>query len=212
MNRGGEAPDYVSLALAGVLQAAQLVHARANGHEVTAAAINAVKRAITTQNAATMHEVFPVAQDFSLGVNTAISTLSGKISGARTGATTAPQVLRYGLQLTDLARRLARNSKALSRLSAALDELPSQPSDAEYAGVYRQSISPLGKPIQVTGAPGLLQQITVADEIRSLLLAGVRFAWLWHQLGGSRLQLVLRRNAVLSALKSLNHSMDNSTL
>ena len=57
--------DYTSLALAGLVQAAQLVHARANGLPATAPEIAAVKRAITTQNAGTMLEVFPVVQDFS---------------------------------------------------------------------------------------------------------------------------------------------------
>jgi len=201
--------DYTSLALAGLVQAAQLVHARANGLPATAPEIAAVKRAITTQNAGTMLEVFPVVQDFRLGVRIAINAISGKMSNVSTGEATAPEVLRYCLQLAALARRLARNSEALSQVSAALDQLPTEPDDAEYASVYRQSISPLGKPVRVTGIPELLRQAAVADEIRSLLLAGVRFAWLWHQLGGSRLQLVLRRGAVLSALKTLNKTLND---
>jgi len=53
----------------------------------------------------------------------------------------------------------------------------------------------------------LLQQPAVAQEIRSLLLAGVRFAWLWLQLGGRRWQLILQRRPVLSALDSLNNTL-----
>ena len=72
------------------------------------------------------------------------------------------------------------------------------------------SISTLGKRIQVTGNPELLQQSRVADEIRSLLLGGVRFAWLWHQLGGRRWHLILRRRALLTALKALHTIIKSS--
>ena len=195
--------DYRSLALSGMVQAAQLVHACANGTAAPPAAVNAVKNAIATHHAASLEEVFAVNADFKLGVECAISALSGNL---REGGTT-PEVLRYGLRLLELAGRLARNPEALKRLAAELDDLPQQPSDAEYARIYQHSISPLGKSIQVTGNPGLLQQPAVAQEIRSLLLAGVRFAWLWLQLGGRRWQLILQRRPVLSALDSLNNTL-----
>ncbi len=198
-----EATDYRSLALSGMVQAAQLVHACANGASAPPVALKAVKDAITTHHAASMEEVFAVNGDFKMGVECAINALSGNLSGSGT----TPEVLRYGLRLLELAARLARNPEALKRLAAELDELPLQPSDAEYARIYQHSISPLGKRIQVTGNPGLLQQPAVAQEIRSLLLAGVRFAWLWLQLGGRRWQLILHRRPVLSALDSLNNTL-----
>ncbi len=141
--------------------------------------------------------------DFKLGVECAINALSGNLTE---GGTTA-EVLRYGLRLLELAGRLARNPEALKRLAAELDDLPQQPSDADYARIYQHSISPLGRRIQVSGNPALLQQPAVAQEIRSLLLAGVRFAWLWLQLGGRRWQLILQRRPVLSALDSLNNTL-----
>ena len=76
--------------------------------------------------------------------------------------------------------------------------------DVELAGVYQASVSTLGKRIQVTGNPQLLQQEETANEIRALLLGGVRFAWLWQQLGGRRWQLVLQRKPVLRALQALD--------
>jgi high frequency lysogenization protein len=69
--------------------------------------------------------------------------------------------------------------------------------------VYQETISHLGKRIQVTGDPGLLRQDSVANGIRAQLLAGVRFAWLWQQLGGRRWHLILRRRSLLVALQSL---------
>lgn len=66
-----------------------------------------------------------------------------------------------------------------------------------------KGISRLGKRIQVAGDPDLLKRESVADTIRAELLAGVRFAWLWHQLGGRRWHLVLRRRQLLVALETL---------
>jgi high frequency lysogenization protein len=54
--------------------------------------------------------------------------------------------------------------------------------------------------------PQVLQMEHVADRIRALLLAGVRLAWLWQQLGGRRWHLILRRRTVLVGLRALPHS------
>ena len=56
----------------------------------------------------------------------------------------------------------------------------------------------------MTGDPELLRQEGIADSIRALLLGGIRFAWLWHQLGGRRWHLVLKRGEILRALKALD--------
>lgn len=51
-------------------------------------------------------------------------------------------------------------------------------------------ISPLGPRIQVTGSPAVLQSPQVQAKVRATLLAGIRAAVLWHQVGGGRLQLM----------------------
>jgi len=73
--------------------------------------------------------------------------------------------------------------------------------------VYEETIAHLGKRVQVTGEAGRLQQDSVAAEVRALLLGGIRFAWLWHQLGGRRWHLVLRRSDVLLALQHLQNKL-----
>ncbi|MEZ5557402.1 MAG: DUF489 family protein [Pseudomonadales bacterium] len=50
--------------------------------------------------------------------------------------------------------------------------------------------------------PQVLQREQTAEEIRALLLAGVRFAWLW-QLGGRRWHLILRRRVLLAGLRPI---------
>lgn len=188
--------DYLSLSLAGVVLAAELVHTCAHGRHQDPAAASAVKGAITSQHADNLREVFPQMGDFRQGVTSAIDALEGKPKNA--------EALRYTLQLIEIAGLLKRSPEIATRLGRELDQLPQTPTDVEFAKVYQASISTLGKRIQVTGNPDLLQQEGKADEIRALLLGGIRFAWLWQQLGGRRWHLVLKRKPVLRSLKALN--------
>jgi len=187
--------DYRSLALAGIVQCAELVRSTATGLHVAESAREAVIRAITTHQATDLAEIFPYPEELIPGIRAAIATLSGEHDRA--------DILRYTLQLIDLARRLKRSAVVTQRLAGGLDRLGGQPETVVLAGLYQETISTLGKRIQVTGNPELLQQADSANDIRALLLAGVRFAWLWIQLGGSRWQLVLNRRAVLADLQNL---------
>src|SRR5690606_33083867 len=118
-----------------------------------------------------------------------------------------PEVLRYTLQLIELARLLAAVPQVVEKLGRLLDDVdPADPEDGQLSRIYQQTISTLGKRIQVTGDPQLLQQEQVADRIRALLLAGVRLAWLWRQLGGRRWHLIVRRRALLVGLRALDTS------
>ena len=71
------------------------------------------------------------------------------------------------------------------------------------ADIYQATISTLGRRIQVVGDPASLQNTANANRIRSLLLAGVRSAWLWSQLGGGRWQLVFLRSRLINHLTRL---------
>ncbi|MEM8768924.1 MAG: DUF489 family protein [Pseudomonadota bacterium] len=187
--------DYLSLSLVGVVQAAELVHACAHGRLQDEAAARAVKTAITSHQANALREVFPEVTAFRRAVGTTVTALEGNPDN--------PDVLRYALQLIEIASLLKRSPNVTERLRRELDALPQEPTDAELAQVYQASISTLGKRIQVTGNPELLKQEETADGIRALLLGGVRFAWLWDQLGGRRWHLVLKRKGLLRSLKAL---------
>ena len=188
--------DYHSLSLAGVVLAAELVHAAAHGRHQDEAAAAAVKGAITSQHAEQLRDVFPQIGDFRNGVSATVAALQGKPEN--------PEVLRYALQLIELAALLRQSPEVIERLGRELDQLPQNPTDAEFASVYQASISTLWKRIQVTGDPALLQQDDTANNIRALLLGGVRFAWLWQQLGGRRWHLLLKRKQLLRSMEALN--------
>ena len=192
----GRRPDYAALALAGVVQAAALVHRTASGEGVDERLREVLLRSIPTHKAADLAEVFPEPADYRYGAGLAMEALKA--------STTAPEVLRYTLQLIELASLLRSVPQVIEKLGNLLDALdPEAPAEAELARIYQQTISTLGKRIQVTGDAQILQREETAERIRSLLLAGIRMAWLWQQLGGRRWHLVFRRQALAQGLQDI---------
>ncbi len=187
-------PDYATLALAGVVQAAALVHRTATGEGVDERLRSALLRTVPTHKASDLAQVFPEPADYRYG--------GGIAMGALAGRTESPEVLRYTLQLIDLASVLKGVPQVVEKLGGLLDTVdPQDPAEADLARIYQQTISTLGKRIQVTGDAQVLAREQTAERIRSLLLAGIRMAWLWQQLGGRRWHLVFRRRPLIVALQ-----------
>ena len=61
---------------------------------------------------------------------------------------------------------------------------------AGIADLYSQTLSKLSPKIMVRGEQSILSQPYIANEIRALLLAGIRSAMLWRQYGGSKFSLL----------------------
>jgi high frequency lysogenization protein len=73
------------------------------------------------------------------------------------------------------------------------------------ANLYQETLSTFSFRIQVTGEPRNLKNSDNADKIRALLLAGIRAAILWRQVGGRRWHLLFFRSRVgKSASRILN--------
>ncbi|GAA4903745.1 high frequency lysogenization protein HflD [Ferrimonas pelagia] len=113
---------------------------------------------------------------------------------------------RYLVGVLALERKLAKKPAAMNTLAERLTQVKRQTAHfdvtdeqvlSNLASVYSDVISPLGARIQVVGTPMQLQQTQNQYKIRTLLLAAVRAAVLWRQLGGKRRHLVLSRKAVV---------------
>jgi high frequency lysogenization protein len=61
--------------------------------------------------------------------------------------------------------------------------------------------------IQVAGNPEHLNVEANQKRIRALLLAGVRAAVLWRQLGGKRRQILFNRKALIQSAKNALNAM-----
>jgi high frequency lysogenization protein len=120
--------------------------------------------------------------------------------------------LRYALSMLGLERQLAKREEMLELIGRRLPQIQSQ---VEHFGIahenviaatgalYQDTLSTLRQRIQVNGDTRHLQQPSNASKIRALLLAGIRAARLWRQLGGHRWQLVFSRRKLLKELYPL---------
>lgn len=122
------------------------------------------------------------------------------------------ELTRYTLSLMVLERKLSSAKGALNTLGDRINGLQRQldhfdlQSDtlmSAMAGIYVDVISPLGPRIQVTGSPAVLQSPQVQAKVRASLLAGIRAAVLWHQVGGGRLQLMFSRHRLTTQAKQI---------
>ena len=118
-------------------------------------------------------------------------------------------LIGYAGSLLALQARLAGRSETSETLRTELERLAPRITNERpltldnlqaLARLYSEHVSPLAPRIMVQGKPQALRDQRTVATIRSLLLAGVRAARLWAQLGGSRWHLVFRRKRLLQDL------------
>ncbi|TMM41933.1 high frequency lysogenization protein HflD [Colwellia ponticola] len=123
-----------------------------------------------------------------------------------------PELTRYIMSLINLERRLTKQPQLLDALGERINatkrqlehySLTSDTLTASFASIYSDIISPLGHKIQVTGEPTILKQSINQYKIRALLLAGIRSAVLWRQVGGKRRQILFNRKKIVETAKAL---------
>jgi high frequency lysogenization protein len=74
---------------------------------------------------------------------------------------------------------------------------------ARLGELYSEQISPLGPRVLVQGNPVYLAQPSVVGEIRATLLAALRAAVLWRQVGGSYWDFLWSRRAMVETARGL---------
>lgn len=117
---------------------------------------------------------------------------------------------RLALSVMQLERRFVRERATVDKVQAGIERAAAQarelgdPAHPEVlgamGGLYADTISQLKPRIMVQGNPHYLGQAGVVAEIRALLLAAVRSAVLWRQLGGSYWDFLFSRKAMLEAI------------
>lgn len=124
------------------------------------------------------------------------------------------QVTKYIIGMISLEKKLSNNSATLNLLSQRINQVQRQLAHFEINdssvlnnldSIYKDLISTLGPKIQINGSPACLQQEQTQHKVRALLLAGVRAAVLWRQLGGKRRQLIFSRKAMIYQTKQNLH-------
>lgn len=185
------------LALAGTFQSAALVQALAHGKDVDEAAQQAGLHSVFLIDADDVSSVFGGAEGVRLGLEILLRQID------HPGDNTELARLVLGLlQLErkldgrpDLREKLAQGIAAAERQRQHFDTLHPTVS-ASLGELYEQTISQLRPRIMVSGDPRLLHESTRVARIRANLLAGIRAAVLWHQLGGRKWHFLLQRKRI----------------
>jgi high frequency lysogenization protein len=195
----------ITLALAGICQSARLVQQLAHqGH--CDDALHVSLNSVIDLNPGSTLGVVGVKPIFVSVLKPCLACLTPVV--VRVKRRTDP----LHLSLMVLERKLSAAKGALNTLGDRIGglqrqldhfDLQSETLLSAMAGIYVDVISPLGPRIQVTGSPAVLQSPQVQAKVRASLLAGIRAAVLWHQVGGGRLQLMFSRNRLTTQAKQI---------
>lgn len=197
------------IALAAVAQCAALVDILATKGSVDAVDLAVSINPLLVVNPDTFADIYPNVVDLARGLRALTTMFSNDRSGDKS------EVVRYTLGLLQLRSILMQNGKMQEQIRSSLDGIDpllvpfsAQISEAgewsferertidQIANLYRDTISTLSYRIQVQGKSNYLKDEQVAKQIRALLLAGIRAAVLWHQVGGRRWRLLFYRSRI----------------
>ena len=195
-----------TLALAGVFRAAALVNVLANKGTISEDELDTSVKSIFETDPDDVIQIFGSTANLSTGFQTMQYQL-GKESNERN-----IDIARYVVSMLFLERRLMKNPDLLETLSTGV-ELATRQSEhfstthenviANLADLYSRTISKLGPRIMVNGEQHFLTTTAISNKIRTVLLAGIRSAVLWQQLGGRRWHVLFQRNRYIQESKNL---------
>ncbi|WP_298718172.1 high frequency lysogenization protein HflD [uncultured Oceanisphaera sp.] len=191
-----------TLAFAGICQAASLVQQVAREGSINDKSLfEATLNSILVTDAEQSVDIYGGHEKLGLGYQTLIDQLDNNSN--RKNA----ELTRYLVGIVALERKLAKRRDLMSMLGERINQVKRQLHHfelldeqvlANLASVYSDIVSPIGPRIQVAGNPSYLQQPLVQHQIRALLLAGIRSAVLWRQLGGKRRHILFSRKRLVA--------------
>lgn len=188
------------IALAGIYQAALCVKQVARQGSVDTDAMEPCIYSLFQTEAESVYEIFGARGSLSPGVR----ELVNQIDGAQRREL---ELIRYAISLLKLERVLSGRREMVAAIGDGIEEARAKLEHfpmlhpnllAHLADIYARTVSQLQPRIMVQGDPRHLQIPDNQNRIRALLLAGVRSAWLWRQVGGSRWKILLGRKQLLA--------------
>lgn len=195
----------ITLALAGVVQATILVSQVAKtGFAQQDAYKCSIESLFDLNPASTLAVYGGNAQNLRLGLEALRDMLAGNHKHQ--------EAMRYALGALHLQKKLAGRRDMMNIIGSRVSQAASQAEHfssthdnvvGNLGQIYSETISTFRFRIQVMGDYNYLQQPRIASQIRALLLAAIRSAMLWRQLGGTRWQLLLQRKAIASQVDKL---------
>jgi high frequency lysogenization protein len=218
--------EWQVVALAAVAQSAALVSKLALHGNASQTELLASVNALLALNPRSETDIYPNLGHLNLGLR----TLDDMLSLGRSPENTS--LVRYTWGMLSIRNKLDMNSAMQSNIRDRLQSIQSlllvpenatpwrmaetektdgqlrqEQSFEQLATLYQDTISTLSHRIQVHGQEDYLQNDYVSNRVRSLLLAGIRSAVLWHQLGGRRWRLILYRKRLQETTSALRRRL-----
>ena len=188
-----------TLALAGVAQAARIVDQLSRTGTYPIEYLEASLHSLFSFDAENVEGVFGNIQGVKLGLQNLAAGL------APGDDETMGTMMRYFLSILHLEGKFAgrpdlqevvHNQLQHSSYKAAHFSSQAKEICHSVAAVYTDTLSTLSFRIKIAGSAQHLQSEANAEMIRALLMAGVRSAFLWRQLGGRRWKLTFQRGRI----------------
>jgi high frequency lysogenization protein len=195
-----------TLALAGVFQATELVRQAAHHGTWSGYAASSCLHSLFQLEAESTAEIYGGVAKMRLGVETMLAVLQGDGRYADS--------LRYTVGLLQVEKKFRRSRSLKEQVGSRLQDISGAGVELDQheredlqahdiSGLYSDTISKLSPRIVVNGKPQYLKNDRTVDWVRTLLMAGLRSATLWSQLGGGRFELMFGRKKIIQEAESL---------
>ena len=195
-----------TLALAGVFQATELVRQAAHHGTWSGYAASSCLHSLFQLESESTAEIYGGVAKMRLGVETMLAVLQGDNEHADS--------LRYAVGLLQIEKKFRRSGKLQAEVGNRLADIATDGVELDQheredlqahdiSGLYSDTISKLSPRIVVNGNHQFLKNDRTVDWVRTLLMAGLRSATLWSQLGGGRFELMFGRKKIIQEAESL---------
>ncbi len=192
------------LALAGLAQALRQVRRVAETGQAEGSVLETALGSVFRIDAASAEDVYGGAANVRPGLMLVRDYLANRGQD--------PLLPKLALAVTQLERRFVRDDAISGRVHQGIlaarhdaERLGTTHPDvlARLGGLYADTVSHLRPRVLVQGNPHYLGQAAIVAEIRAMLMAALRSAVLWRQMGGSPWDFLLRRRAMAGAVDDL---------
>lgn len=195
-----------TIALAGVFQAAGLIQELTSEGTLPEEPFEASINSLYEQNPSSVLDVY----GGETGIRYGLELMSFVFSSQ--SKKNYQQLSRYVVSIFHLAAKLSKSPELLKKLDQRIKLAKNQ---AEYfnkmhpnvigsfAQAYLETAGTYSFRIQVVGKRQYMQRQDTMDKVRALLLAGVRAAILWRQVGGNNWHLLFSRKSMVKTAQEL---------
>lgn len=192
------------LALAGLLQAITAVRQIAHDGRADAELIQPCIDSVFRLDAVDVEAVYGSARLLQPGLECLLRQIGGQGRDL--------SISRMAASVLQLERQLLKQPRMLDTLRQGIESAERQREhfgddhtrvSQRLADLYADTLSQIKPRVMVQGNPLQLAQSAVVAQIRAALLAAVRSAVLWRQLGGSYWDFILRRGVMTRIAREL---------